>query len=79
MTYNQIKEKYPATVILVRFADHYATYGKDAEIASKVLDLPLQDNECDIPWYNLEIAVPQLVRKGHRIAILDRDDIDKDV
>ena len=35
--YNDIKSKYPDTILLFRVGDFYETFGEDAILASKVL------------------------------------------
>ena len=39
--YNDIKFKYPNTVLLFRVGDFYETFGQDAVLASKVLGIVL--------------------------------------
>jgi len=39
--YNDIKFKYPNTVLLFRVGDFYETFGQDAVLASKVLGIEL--------------------------------------
>ncbi|HAS59660.1 MAG TPA: hypothetical protein DCS64_14465, partial [Algoriphagus sp.] len=39
--YNAIKAKHPGALLLFRVGDFYETFGEDAIIASKVLDIVL--------------------------------------
>ena len=39
--YNDIKSKYPNTILLFRVGDFYETFGEDAILASKVLGIVL--------------------------------------
>ena len=45
--YNQIKGKYPEALLLFRVGDFYETFGKDAVIASKILN---NDYSCTIAF-----------------------------
>ena len=39
--YNDIKSKYPDTILLFRVGDFYETFGEDAILASKILGIVL--------------------------------------
>ncbi|GIR99256.1 MAG: hypothetical protein CM15mP102_00770 [Flavobacteriales bacterium] len=45
--YNDIKSKYPNTILLFRVGDFYETFGEDAILASRFLGLYLQKEEQD--------------------------------
>ncbi|MBM2816791.1 MAG: mismatch repair protein MutS [Ignavibacteria bacterium] len=79
--YNQIKEKYPETILLYRLGDFYETFGDDAITTSKVCgivltkrnhgaagDLPL----AGFPYHQLDAYLPKLVRAGHRVAVCEQ-------
>jgi DNA mismatch repair protein MutS len=79
--YNAIKAKYPGALLLFRVGDFYETFGADAVIASKVLDIVLTRrangaaSEIELagfPHHALEAYLPRLVRAGHRVAICDQ-------
>ena len=79
--YNDIKFKYPNTVLLFRVGDFYETFGQDAVLASKVLGIVLtkrgagSTSETELagfPHHSIENYLPKLVKAGHRVAICDQ-------
>jgi len=79
--YNAIKAKYPGALLLFRVGDFYETFGQDAVLASKVLDIVLTKrgagsaSEIELagfPHHALDTYLPKLVRAGHRVAICDQ-------
>src|SRR6187551_2072705 len=79
--YNAIKGKYPGALLLFRVGDFYETFGQDAVIASKILDITLtkrgagSSSEIELagfPHHALDTYLPKLVRAGHRVAICDQ-------
>ena len=79
--YNAIKAKYPGALLLFRVGDFYETFGQDAILASKVLDIVLTKrgagsaSEIELagfPHHSLDSYLPKLVRAGHRVAICDQ-------
>ncbi|MDA8547228.1 DNA mismatch repair protein MutS [Flavobacteriaceae bacterium] len=79
--YNDIKFKYPNTVLLFRVGDFYETFGQDAVLASKVLGIVLtkrgagSTSETELagfPHHSIDNYLPKLVKAGHRVAICDQ-------
>lgn len=79
--YNAIKAKYPGALLLFRVGDFYETFGQDAIITSRVLDIVLtrrgNGSASDVelagfPHHALETYLPRLVRAGYRVAICDQ-------
>ena len=79
--YNDIKLKYPNTMLLFRVGDFYETFGEDAVVASKVLGIVLtkrgagSTSETELagfPYHSIENYLPKLVKAGHRVAICDQ-------
>ncbi len=79
--YNDIKFKYPNTVLLFRVGDFYETFGQDAVLAAKVLGIVLtkrgagSTSETELagfPHHSIENYLPKLVKAGHRVAICDQ-------
>lgn len=79
--YNAIKAKYPGALLLFRVGDFYETFGQDAVVASKVLDIVLtkrgngsasETELAGFPHHALDTYLPKLVRAGHRVAICDQ-------
>lgn len=79
--YNAIKARHPGALLLFRVGDFYETFGQDAIVASKVLDIVLTKrgsgsaSEIELagfPHHALDSYLPKLVRAGHRVAICDQ-------
>jgi DNA mismatch repair protein MutS len=79
--YNAIKARYPGALLLFRVGDFYETFGEDAVLASKVLDIVLtkrgagsasETELAGFPHHSLDTYLPKLVRAGHRVAICDQ-------
>ena len=78
--YNEIKSKYPDAILLFRVGDFYETFGKDAIVASKVLEIILTNRAngssrielAGFPHHAIDNYLPKLVKAGHRVAICDQ-------
>lgn len=79
--YNRIKTKHPDTILLFRVGDFYETFGQDAIVASKVLDIILAKrgngsaSEIELagfPHHSLDNYLPKLVRSGLKVAVCDQ-------
>ncbi|WP_017731112.1 DNA mismatch repair protein MutS [Nafulsella turpanensis] len=79
--YNAIKAKHPGALLLFRVGDFYETFGEDAVIASKVLDIVLTKRAngsashielAGFPHHSMDSYLPRLVRAGYRVAICDQ-------
>lgn len=79
--YNAIKAKYPGALLLFRVGDFYETFGEDAVITARVLDIVLTKrgngsaSEVELagfPHHALDTYLPKLVRAGYRVAICDQ-------
>jgi len=79
--YNAIKAKHPGALLLFRVGDFYETFGEDAVIASKVLDIVLTKRAngaaahielAGFPHHSLDNYLPKLVRAGNRVAVCDQ-------
>ena len=79
--YNAIKAKYPDALLLFRVGDFYETFGDDAILASKILDIILtkrgagSQSETELagfPHHSLNLYLPKLVKAGLRVAICDQ-------
>ena len=78
--YNAIKAKYPDALLLFRVGDFYETFGSDAILASKILNIILTSRAnggsrielAGFPHHSLDTYLPKLVRAGHRVAICDQ-------
>jgi DNA mismatch repair protein MutS len=79
--YNAIKAKHPGALLLFRVGDFYETFGEDAVVASKILDIVLTKRAngaashielAGFPYHSLDNYLPKLVRAGNRVAICDQ-------
>ena len=86
--YNAIKAKHPGALLLFRVGDFYETFGQDAVVASKVLDIVLTKRAngaashielAGFPHHSLDNYLPKLVRAGNRVAICDQLEDPKEV
>ncbi|HPD33585.1 MAG TPA: DNA mismatch repair protein MutS [Candidatus Kapabacteria bacterium] len=79
--YNQIKAKYPDTILLFRLGDFFETFDEDAEISSRICGLTLTKRNngaagdqpmAGFPHHQLDNYLPKLVRAGYRVAVCDQ-------
>jgi len=79
--YQQIKAKYPDTILLFRMGDFYETFEEDARITSEVLGIVLTKRGngaagetplAGFPYHALDAYLPKLLRAGHRVAICEQ-------
>ena len=79
--YNDIKSKYPKSILLFRVGDFYETFHEDAVIASKVLGIVLTKRGSGVnketklagfPYHSLDTYLHKLVKAGHRVAICEQ-------
>ena len=78
--YENIKKKYPESMLLFRVGDFYETFGEDAIKASKILNIVLTNRAngsskvelAGFPYHSLDNYLPKLVRFGLRVAICDQ-------
>jgi DNA mismatch repair protein MutS len=79
--YNQIKQKYPDTVLLFRLGDFFETFNEDAKITSKVCGITLTKRNngaagemplAGFPQHQLDNYLPKLVRAGYRVAVCEQ-------
>ncbi len=79
--YNQIKAKYPDTILLFRLGDFFETFNEDAAITSQVCGLTLTKRNngaagdqplAGFPHHQLDNYLPKLVKAGYRVAVCDQ-------
>ena len=79
--YNQIKQRYPETILLFRLGDFFETFNDDAVITSKVCGIVLTRRNngaagevplAGFPWHQLDAYLPKLVRAGYRVAVCEQ-------
>ena len=90
--YYKIKEKYHDAILLFRVGDFYETFGEDAKVASKELNIALTATGrgkgaakripmAGVPFHAVTPYIRQLITKGYKVAICEQvwDKARKDV
>ncbi len=79
--YKQIKSQHEDALLFFRLGDFYEMFYKDAEVASKELDLVLTGRDCGqkerapmcgVPFHSCESYIAKLVANGHKVAICEQ-------
>jgi len=79
--YQQVKAKYPGTILLFRMGDFFETFEEDAKVASKVLGITLTRRGngaagevplAGFPHHALESYLPKLLKAGYRVAVCEQ-------
>ena len=79
--YLETKEQYPDCLLFYRLGDFYEMFFKDAETASRELELTLTGKDCGleerapmcgIPYHAVEGYLTRLVQKGYKVAIAEQ-------
>ncbi|MDY0096790.1 MAG: hypothetical protein RBS01_00370, partial [Candidatus Dojkabacteria bacterium] len=78
--YLRFKKQYPDKVVLFRMGDFFETFGEDAKITSKVLNITLTARDksnnptplAGFPHKALDQYLPKLVRGGYCVVIVDQ-------
>jgi DNA mismatch repair protein MutS len=86
--YRLIKDQHPDAILLFHIGDFYETFGKDAELVSRELDIALTSRSRDkegnriplagVPCHAATGYISRLVGKGYRVAICDQAEDAKD-
>lgn len=78
--YLGFKKQYPDKILLYRMGDFFETFGDDAKIASKILNITLtkRNKEANaialagFPHKAIEQYLPKLIESGHSVVIVDQ-------
>jgi DNA mismatch repair protein MutS len=79
--YNQIKNKYPDTLLLFRMGDFFETFDDDAVTTARVCGIVLTKRNngagCEtplagFPHHQLDSYLPKLVKAGFRVAVCEQ-------
>ncbi len=80
--YEGVKARYPGHLVLFRVGDFYETFGEDAKLLSRELEVVLTARAPDregertpmagVPHHAVETYLARLVRKGYKVAICDQ-------
>ncbi len=80
--YYEAKEKHKDALIFFRMGDFYESFGDDAKIIAKELDITLTSRGRDkdgedmplagIPYHAVDSYLPRLIKKGYKVAICEQ-------
>ncbi len=79
--YNQIKAKYPETILLFRMGDFFETFDDDAVITAKICGITLTKRNngkaeasplAGFPHHQLDTYLPKLIKGGCRVAVCEQ-------
>ncbi len=80
--YYDVKEAYPDALIFFRMGDFYESFGDDAKVIARELEITLttrgksRDGEkmplAGIPYHAIDTYLPRLVKKGYKVAICEQ-------
>lgn len=80
--YYEAKEKHRDALIFFRMGDFYESFGEDAKVIAKELEITLtsrgRDKEGDdmplagIPYHAIDSYLPKLIKKGYKVAICEQ-------
>ncbi|MGQ9581955.1 MAG: DNA mismatch repair protein MutS [Thermoplasmatota archaeon] len=78
--YQSIKKEYADYILLYRLGDFYETFGEDAALAARELDIVLTSRGrgdervpmAGIPYHAAESYIARLIKKGHKVAICEQ-------
>lgn len=86
--YDNLKKKYPNTLLLCRVGDFYEAFGSDAIKLSKLAGIVLTKRAngsasavelAGFPHHALDTYIPKLIKAGQRVAICDQLENSKNV
>lgn len=79
--YNDMKKKYPNTILLFRMGDFFETFDEDAAITAKICGITLTKRNngagaasplAGFPHHQLDNYLPKLVKAGCRVAVCEQ-------
>jgi DNA mismatch repair protein MutS len=80
--YHAVKAQYPGHLVLFRVGDFYETFGDDAKLLARELEVVLTARSPDtkgertpmagVPYHAVESYLGRLVRKGYKVALCDQ-------
>ncbi len=80
--YEGVKARYPGHLVLFRVGDFYETYGEDARLLSRELEVVLTARAPDsrgarlpmagVPYHAVESYLGRLIRRGYKVALCDQ-------
>lgn len=79
--YIDIKEQYKDCILFFRLGDFYEMFFKDAELASRELEITLTGRDCGlegrapmcgVPFHSADNYISRLITKGYKVAICEQ-------
>jgi DNA mismatch repair protein MutS len=80
--YEGVKARYPGHLVLIRVGDFYETFGDEAKLLAKELEITLTARSADtsghrmpmagVPHHAVDSYLGRLVRKGYKVAVCDQ-------
>ncbi len=80
--YYRTKQQYQDALLLFRVGDFYETFGEDAKVVARDLNITLTSRQRDdagnriplagVPYHALESYLSRLIKAGHKVAICDQ-------
>ncbi|MCX9082907.1 MAG: DNA mismatch repair protein MutS [Candidatus Methanoperedens sp.] len=80
--YYEAKEKHSDALIFFRMGDFYESFGEDAKVIAKELEITLTSRGRDkegqdmplagIPYHAVDSYLPKLIKKGYKVAICEQ-------
>lgn len=80
--YYEAKEKHKDALIFFRMGDFYESFGEDAKIIAKELEITLttrgkgKDGEkmplAGVPYHAVDTYLPRLIKKGYKVAVCEQ-------
>ena len=80
--YEGVRARYPGHLVLFRVGDFYETFGEDAGVLSRAVDVVLTARSADaqgvripmagVPHHAIDTYLGRLVRKGFKVALCDQ-------
>lgn len=78
----EMKARYPDTVLFFQMGDFYETFGEDAEVVARELDITLTSRGRDrfgetmplagVPVHAADAYITRMIQKGYRVAVCDQ-------
>ncbi|HEV8049185.1 MAG TPA: hypothetical protein VGP88_01175, partial [Thermoplasmata archaeon] len=80
--YEGVKARYPGHLVLIRVGDFYESFGEEAKLLSKELEITLTARSPDtagdrmpmagVPQHAVDGYLGRLIRKGYKVAVCDQ-------
>lgn len=72
--YAELKRQHPGALLCFRCGTFHEMYVEDADIAARVLGLPVMDGVVSFPQSLFTVYVSKLLMAGHRVCVAEQID-----